>query len=285
MASEIGPREMLARLVAFPSVSSRSNLDLVDFAADHLASCGAALLRVPDATGTKASLVARIGPDVPGGVVLSGHTDVVPVEGQAWSSDPFTLTERHGRLYGRGTCDMKGFVALALALAPEMARAGLARPVLIALSHDEEVGCVGAPPMIEAMLETFPRPEAVIVGEPTMMKVVTGHKAGLLLDTAVRGHEVHSSEIHRGVSAVMWAARLVTWLDDAMAEARAAAEAGPAATPPSIRPTPPPMSASSPAAPRTTSPRATAASSRASASCRARTPTPGRRATAPRRSG
>jgi acetylornithine deacetylase len=121
---------------------------------------------------------------------------------------------------------MKGFVAVALALAPEMARAGLARPVLIALSHDEEVGCIGAPPMIEAMLETFPRPEAVIVGEPTMMKVVTGHKAGLLLDTAVRGHEVHSSAIHRGVSAVMWAARLVTWLDDAMAEARAAAEAG-----------------------------------------------------------
>jgi acetylornithine deacetylase len=226
MSPEIAPREMLARLVAFPTVSSRSNLDLVDFASAQLAALGARLVKVPDASGAKASLIAQIGPDVPGGVVLSGHTDVVPVEGQAWSSDPWRLAERDGKLYGRGTCDMKGFVALALALAPEMAKAPLRRPVVIALSHDEEVGCLGAPPMIARMLEVLPRPSAVIVGEPTMMQVVTGHKAGLLLDTAVRGHEVHSSAIHRGVSAVMAAARLVTWLDDAMAEARAAAERG-----------------------------------------------------------
>jgi acetylornithine deacetylase len=226
MTQPLGPREMLARIVAFPTVSARSNLDLVDFAADHLAACGARLLRVPDATGEKASLIAQIGPDVPGGVVLSGHTDVVPVEGQSWTTDPWRLTERDGRLHGRGTCDMKGFVALALALAPEAARAPLRRPLVLALSHDEEVGCIGAPPMIARMLEAFPRPSAVIVGEPTMLKVVTAHKAGLLLDVHVRGHEVHSSEIHRGVSAVMTAARLVTWLDDAMAEARAAFERG-----------------------------------------------------------
>jgi acetylornithine deacetylase len=226
MTTDITPREMLARLVAFPTVSRDTNLPLVDFAADHLARCGASLLRVPDETGTKASLVARIGPDAPGGVVLSGHTDVVPVEGQDWSSDPWRLVERAGRLYGRGTADMKGFVALALALAPAMAAAPLTRPIYLALSRDEEVGCVGAPSMIAAMLGAMPRPEAVIVGEPTSMRVVAAHKAGLQLETRVRGHEVHSSEIHRGVSAIMWGARLVTWLDDVMAENRAAAEAG-----------------------------------------------------------
>ena len=231
MTTDITPREMLARLVAFPTVSRDTNLPLVDFAADHLARCGATLLRVPDETGTKASLVARIGPNVPGGVVLSGHTDVVPVDGQDWSTEPWRLVERDGRLYGRGTADMKGFVALALALAPRMAAAPLKRPIILALSRDEEVGCVGAPPMIEAMLAALPRPEAVIVGEPTGMRVVTAHKGGLLLETRARGHEVHSSEIHRGVSAIMWAARLVTWLDDVMEENRAAAEAGTAGDP------------------------------------------------------
>ena len=124
------PREMLARLVAFPTVSTASNLDLVDFVEHWLAGLGVATERVPDATGTKAGLFARVGPAVPGGVVLSGHTDVVPVDGQAWTSDPFTLTERDGRLYGRGTCDMKGFCAIALALVPEMLAADLKRPIL-----------------------------------------------------------------------------------------------------------------------------------------------------------
>lgn len=217
------PREMLARLVAFPTVSRNSNLDLIDFVADHLAAAGVASIRVPDATGTKASLLARVGPDAPGGIVLSGHTDVVPVDGQDWSSDPFALTERDGRLHGRGTCDMKGFLACGLALVPEMLAAGLKRPIILALSYDEEVGCLGAPPMIEAMLAGLPRPEAVIVGEPTMMRVVTGHKASWGLRAHVRGHEVHSSLIHTGVSAVMAAARLVAWMDAATAEnARAA---------------------------------------------------------------
>ncbi len=218
-----GPRETLARLVAFPTISRDSNLPLVDFVADRLAGLGVTSTRVPDATGTKAALIARIGPEAPGGVVLSGHTDVVPVAGQDWTSDPFALTERDGRLYGRGTCDMKGFIACGLALVPEMLAAKLARPIYLALSYDEEIGCLGAPAMIERLLVDQPRPEAVIVGEPSMMRVVTGHKGSWGLQVQVRGHEVHSSRIHTGVSAVMTAARLVTWMDDAMAANAAAA--------------------------------------------------------------
>jgi acetylornithine deacetylase len=227
MALRLTPAEMLDRLVAFPTVSSRSNLDLVDFVADYLAGHGIDSLRVPDATGRKASLVAQIGPATGGGVVLSGHSDVVPVEGQTWTSDPWKLTERDGRLVGRGTADMKGFCATALALVPEMAAACLGRPILIALSRDEEIGCIGAPEMIDAMLAALPPPEIAIVGEPTMMQVVTGHKAGIGLATHVRGHEVHSSVLHRGVSAVMNAARLVTWLEDRMIENRSSAPAAP----------------------------------------------------------
>lgn len=217
------PREMLARLVAFPTVSDRSNLPLVDFVEEYLAGLGVASTRVPDTTGTKASVIARIGPDAPGGVVLSGHSDVVPVDGQGWTSDPFALIERDGRLYGRGTCDMKGFVACALALAPEMLAAGLKRPIFLALSYDEEPGCLGAPDMIERLVADQPPPETVIVGEPSMMRVVTGHKASWGFRVHVRGHEVHSSLIHTGVSAVMVAARLVAWLDAAMARNAASA--------------------------------------------------------------
>ncbi len=220
------PREMLTRLVAFPTVSDRSNLDLVAYVEAYLAELGVACERVPDPTGTKASLVARVGPATEGGVVLSGHTDVVPVEGQDWTSDPFTLTERDGRLIGRGTCDMKGFLACSLALAPEMLDAGLKRPIIFALSHDEEIGCLGAPAMIEALLAGQPRPEAVIVGEPSMMRVVTGHKASWGFRIHVRGHEVHSSLIHTGVSAVMTAARLIAWMDEVMATNAAAAAPG-----------------------------------------------------------
>jgi acetylornithine deacetylase len=179
---------------------------------------------VPNADGTKANLYATVGPMVEGGVVLSGHTDVVPVEGQPWTSDPFVLTERDGRLYGRGTCDMKGFDALVLAAVPGMLKAGLRRPVHIALSYDEEVGCQGAPSMVDAMVAALPRPAAVIVGEPSRMKVVTGHKGSVSYFTTVRGRTVHSSRIDVGVSAVMVAARLITWHEDVMAENIAAAD-------------------------------------------------------------
>lgn len=227
MTSPLTAHEILARLVAFPTVSDRTNLDLLDYVEGFLQALGAETFRVPHPSEPKASLVARIGPAVPGGVVLSGHTDVVPVEGQPWISDPFRLAERDGRLYGRGTADMKGFIACALAAAPAMARAGLSRPVYLALSYDEEVGCLAAPEMIDVLLARLPRPEAVIVGEPSLMRVVSGHKAGWGFNVHVRGREVHSSLIHTGVSAVMTACRLVAWMDAAMAENRARAGASP----------------------------------------------------------
>jgi acetylornithine deacetylase len=226
MPAGLNPREMLARLVAFPTVSNRSNLDLVDFVEAYLAGLGVPSLLVPDASGAKAGLLALVGPEAEGGVVLSGHTDVVPPDGQDWTSDPFVLAERRGRLFGRGAVDMKGFCAIALALVPEMLNAGLKRPIILALSRDEEIGCLGAPDLIEAMLAHFPRPEAVIVGEPSEMRVVTGHKGSWGFRGEVRGHEVHSSLIHQGVSAVMTAARLIAWMSDTMAaNARAAAPA------------------------------------------------------------
>ena len=152
--------------------------------------------------------------------MLSGHTDVVPIDGQPWDTDPFEVVERNGRLYGRGTADMKSFSALALALVPDMLARGLKRPIHLALSYDEEVGCLGAPAMIARIAAEVPRPAAVIVGEPTSMKVMTAHKGITVMETVVTGHESHSSQTHRGVSAVMTAARLVSKLDE-MARAEA----------------------------------------------------------------
>ncbi|KAA2244340.1 acetylornithine deacetylase [Salinarimonas soli] len=225
-------REMLERLVAFPSVSSVSNLDIIAFCRDWLAGHGVEARIVPSPEGDKANLFATIGPDVPGGIVLSGHTDVVPVEGQAWTSDPFRLTERDGRLYGRGTCDMKGFDAIVLALVPEMLAAPLRRPIHIALSYDEEIACRGAPHLVRAMGSRVAPPSSVIVGEPTRLAVVTGHKASVQMMTRLTGYAVHSSRMDLGVSAVMTAARLITWLDDRTAENRAAADPSSAFEPP-----------------------------------------------------
>jgi len=227
MPTTYTPQEMLARLIGFPTISRDSNLELIDFVAAYLAEHGVESARVLNAEGTKANLYAQIGPAEPGGVILSGHTDVVPVDGQSWSSDPFTLTEREGRLYGRGAADMKGFDATVLALVPEMIAAGLQRPIQIALSYDEEVGCLGAPSMIAEMRERLPTAQAVIVGEPTMGRVATRHKGVNGLHTHVRGYEVHSSLCHMGVSAVMVAAQLIGWLDARMAENKVRAEAEP----------------------------------------------------------
>jgi acetylornithine deacetylase len=209
MPARLSPRQILDHLVAFPSVSRDSNLPLIDWVEDYLESHGVTAHRVWNEDRTKASLFAHIGPEVEGGVILSGHTDVVPVDGQAWSSDPWTVTERDGRLYGRGTCDMKGFVALALAAVPLALDAGLRRPLQLALSHDEEVGCTGAPAMIAEMARSLPRAAAVIVGEPSRFSVVTGHKGGTGFKVHVKGFEVHSSLIHTGVSAIMAAAPLI----------------------------------------------------------------------------
>jgi acetylornithine deacetylase len=216
-------REILDRLVAFPTVSRESNLDLVDWVEEYLAGFGVRAHRVYDATGRKASLFASAGPEVEGGVVLSGHTDVVPVDGQVWATDPFTVVERDGRLYGRGTADMKGFDALALAAVPLALSRGVKRPLQIALSYDEEVGCLGAPPMIDAMAGVVPRAASVIVGEPSMMKAVTGHKGGVGYAVHVKGYEVHSSMMHRGVNAIMWGAKLIEWANAMNEENRAKA--------------------------------------------------------------
>lgn len=228
MGMDLSPREMLEKLVSFPTVSSVSNLPIIDFIAEYLASHGVESHRVIDETGQKANLYANVGPSVEGGVILSGHTDVVPVEGQDWRSDPFKVVERDGRLYGRGTCDMKGFDALALTAIPAALKRGIRRPIQIALSYDEEVGCVGAPFMIAEMARLMPRASVALIGEPSMMKVVSGHKGGLGIATHVRGYEVHSSLQHTGVSAIHEAARLIEWANQ-MNDANAArAKGGPA---------------------------------------------------------
>ena len=209
MPARLSPRQILDKLVSFPTVSRDTNLPLIDWVEDYLESQGVTAHRVWNEDRTKASLYAHIGPEVAGGVVLSGHSDVVPVDGQVWSSDPWTVTERDGRLYGRGTCDMKGFVALALAAVPLALAADLKRPLQLALSYDEELGCTGAPPMIAEMARSLPRAAAVIVGEPSRFSVVTGHKGGTGFKVHVKGYEVHSSLIHTGVSAIMAAAPLI----------------------------------------------------------------------------
>jgi acetylornithine deacetylase len=201
--------ELLARLVAFDTTSRNSNLALIEFVEAELSALGVASRRVPNADGTKSNLFAAIGPQVDGGVVLSGHTDVVPVDGQPWTSDPFVLTERDGRLYGRGTCDMKGFLALALAAAPSFAAAPLKRPIHLAFSYDEEVGCLGAPDMIAAIAAGSPRPSVVVVGEPTGMEAVAGHKGIAAFKVTVTGKEAHSSLPHLGVSANMAGLKLM----------------------------------------------------------------------------
>ena len=201
--------DILSTLVAFDTTSRLSNLALVEWIEAYLGDLGIASRRVPKHDGTKSNLLASIGPAVPGGVVLSGHTDVVPVDGQPWTSDPFVLTERDGRLYGRGTCDMKGFLALALAAGPDLAAAQLARPVHLAFSYDEEIGCLGAPDMIAVIANELPRPALVVVGEPTDMVAVRGHKGISSFRVTVTGREAHSSLTHLGVSANMVAIKLM----------------------------------------------------------------------------
>ena len=209
MATESDTLAMLERLVAFDTVSRNSNLALIAFVEDYLARFGIPNWRI-DFGPDKANLLARIGPEVPGGLVLSGHTDVVPVDGQAWTSDPFTLRVAQGRAYGRGTADMKGFIACALAMAPWFASLDLKRPVWLALSCDEEVGCTGVRPLLEWMQANVPPVAAVFVGEPTGMEVVSAHKGITVLRTIVHGLEAHASCTHLGVNAIHAAARLMT---------------------------------------------------------------------------
>ncbi|WP_227369896.1 acetylornithine deacetylase [Halomonas sp. M20] len=212
-------QQLLETLVSHATVSRDSNLKLIQFIEAYLDDYGVPHTRVENDDGSKANLLARIGPDVAGGVVLSGHTDVVPVDGQPWTSDPFTLTDRDdGRLYGRGTCDMKGFIACALAQVPRWIEQSLERPIILAFSYDEEVGCLGAPRLIERLMADYPRPGAVIIGEPTLMAPVVAQKGITTLRTTVTGRESHSSQVNQGVSAIHVAARLVTKIEDIMGE-------------------------------------------------------------------
>ena len=225
-------RSLLDALIGFDTTSRLSNLELIDWIEAQLLPLGAACVRISNDTGDKANLWARLGPDIPGGLVLSGHTDVVPVDGQDWSTDPFELTEKDGRLYGRGTSDMKSFIALCLAFAPEIASRDLKKPIHFAFSYDEEVGCQGAPAMIDRIIESGCQPDAVWVGEPTLWQVVSGHKGIVVSEVEVFGHEAHSSLPHLGVSAISEAVSLMRVLGDIAAELAARKIDGSAFYPP-----------------------------------------------------
>ncbi len=215
--------EMLGHLIAFDTVSSKSNLELIAFVEAYLAEFGIASRRTVSPDGEKANLYATIGPADAGGIVLSGHTDVVPVVGQPWTSDPFVMTRRDGRLYGRGTSDMKAFIAVCLALAPQAARAPLRKPLHFAFSFDEEVGCTGVGHLIDDVTRNLPMPAAVIIGEPTDMKLVNAHKGGYGFRTTVTGKEAHSSQLHRAGHAVYAAIDLIQFVRRIAEEKRQAA--------------------------------------------------------------
>lgn len=202
------PSEILKTLVSFDTTSRNSNLKLIDWVEDFLAGHGVQSERVFDATGTKANLWATIGPDSGDGYILSGHTDVVPVDGQDWQTDPFDLTARDGRLYGRGACDMKGFLACVLASVPDLIAAGAPVPFHIAFSYDEEVGCIGVHTLLAALKARGQTARACIVGEPTSMQVVIGHKSKIAMNVEITGHSVHSSLAPQGVNTVDAAARI-----------------------------------------------------------------------------
>lgn len=214
---------ILRTLVAFPTVSSESNLDLIAWVEQFLDDNNIPHWRINE-SDTKASLLARIGPETTGGIVLSGHTDVVPVKDQPWLTDPFELTEKGDWLYGRGTCDMKSFLALALAHVPYFKATCTNRCIWLAFSHDEEIGCLGAAPMAQALSNRGAAPSLVVVGEPSMMKLVGAHKGIVSFETVITGREAHSSMPEQGVNAVMIMGELVATLNRIAEEARRATD-------------------------------------------------------------
>ena len=202
-------KELLARLIAFDTTSAKTNIPLIEFVEAYLAEHGVKSQRVPTPDGLKASLFATIGPGEAGGIALSGHTDVVPVASQNWDTDPFQMIERDGKLYGRGTCDMKGYLACCLALVPSLKARALKVPFHIAFSYDEEVGCTGVRPMIGEFGKKLPTPRMVFVGEPSNMTVVDAHKGPVRWRVELTGRAAHSSMPHYGVNAIAYAARLI----------------------------------------------------------------------------
>lgn len=209
---------ILAKLVSFPVLGGEPNLSIIQWIKDYIESFGIACTLVPNDENTKASLHCRIGPAVDGGIILSGHTDVVPVKGQNWDTDPFVLTDKgDGKLYGRGACDMKGFLSCCLNALSELVDAKLKKPIYFAFSYDEEVGCLSAPELIEHLKNHYPeKPKYAIIGEPSLLQPIIGHKGICLYATSVNGSAGHSSRIKQEVSAIHEASRLVLWLETKM---------------------------------------------------------------------
>lgn len=209
--------KILADLVAFPVIGGYSNVSIAEYIMDFLSKNGIKYHLVPNEDNSKVSIHCQIGPEHPDGIILSGHMDVVPVEGQIWDTDPFILTAKGDLLYGRGTTDMKGFVASCLAMVPEMKQAALKRPIYLAFSYDEEVGCKAGPPLVADILKTYdPRPKYAIIGEPTLLHPYTGQKGICVFETVVNGSAGHSSRIREEVSAIHESSRLVLWLEEKM---------------------------------------------------------------------
>ncbi|MEP1423220.1 MAG: acetylornithine deacetylase [Tateyamaria sp.] len=207
-------KDILADLIAFPTVSSDSNLDMIAYLATRLEDCGTDVHLFTDPSGKKANLFATLGPKKDGGIVLSGHSDVVPVIDQSWTSDPFKMVERDGRLYGRGSCDMKGFISSTIAMAPTFAENMRDRPLHFAFTYDEEVGCIGAAHIAQSLKQIGIRPSVAIIGEPTNMRIIEGHKGCFEYTTLFQGLEGHGSAPDLGVNAVEYATRYVTYLLD-----------------------------------------------------------------------
>jgi acetylornithine deacetylase len=210
--------QILKKLVSFPVLGGDSNLSIINWIKEHIESFEVEVTMCPNEEGTKASLHCRIGPAVDGGVILSGHTDVVPVKGQEWNTNPFELTDiGDGKLYGRGSCDMKGFVATCLAMLPEMIKTNLTKPIYFAFSYDEEIGCLAAPELVEHIKTTYTEtPKYAIIGEPSLLEPIVGQKGIYVLETYVNGSAGHSSRIKQEVSAIHEASRLVLWLENKM---------------------------------------------------------------------
>ena len=210
--------DILAKLVSFPVLGGESNLSIIHWIKTYIESHNINTTLVPNKEGTKASLHCRIGPIVDGGVILSGHTDVVPVIGQEWDTNPFKLTDKgDGKLYARGSCDMKGFVACCLAALPNMVKANLHKPIYFAFSYDEEVGCLAGPELAKAINTDYTEtPKYAIIGEPSLMEPIVGQKGIYILETYVNGSAGHSSRIKQEVSAIHEAMRLILWLENRM---------------------------------------------------------------------
>ncbi len=216
-------KDILADLIAFPTVSADSNLDMMAYLATRLEDAGADVRLFNDPTGKKANLFATIGPWTDGGIVLSGHSDVVPVTDQPWTSDPFKMVEHEGRLYGRGSCDMKGFIAATVAMVSEFANSVRDRPLHFAFTYDEEVGCIGAGHLAQSLGGLGIRPNVAIIGEPTQMKIIEGHKGCYEYTTRFQGLEGHGSAPDLGVNAVEYATRYVALLLELKDQLRAMA--------------------------------------------------------------